>query len=101
MSFHVDRRRLLRSTASAAALTLAAPWIARAAGLRRTVRIGTVNPPASATGQACRAFAEAVAATPTLSSVLQIEVIAGGTLGGELEMTQACMNGSLELAVTA
>jgi TRAP-type transport system periplasmic protein len=100
MSFNVDRRRLLCGTACAA-ITLTAPWIARAAGLRRTLRIGTVNPPASATGQACKAFADAVAASPVLSASLQIEVIAGGTLGGELEMTKACMNGSLDLAVTA
>ena len=63
------------------------------------MRIGTVNPLASATGQACQGFADAVAASPTLSSVLQVDVIAGGTLGGELEMTQACINGSLDLAV--
>jgi TRAP-type transport system periplasmic protein len=100
MSLHLNRRRLL-SAASAAAGTLATPWIAGAAGLLRTVRIGTVNPPASATGQACRAFADAVASAPVLSSVLQIEVLAGGSLGGELEMTQACINGSLDLAVTA
>jgi tripartite ATP-independent transporter DctP family solute receptor len=101
MSFHVNRRRVLGGAAAATAVTLAAPWIARAAAMRRTVRIGTVNPPASATGQACRAFADAVAASAVLSSVLQVEVIAGGTLGGELEMTQACINGSLDLGVTA
>ncbi len=101
MSFRVDRRRLLTGASSAAAVGLAMPWVATAAGLRRTVRIGTVNPPASATGQACKAFADAVAATPTLASVLQVEVVAGGTLGGELEMTQACINGTLDMAVTA
>lgn len=102
MPFHVNRRRLLRGAASIAAVTtFATPWIVRAAGLRRTLRIGTVNPPASATGQACQAFADAVAATPALSTAFQIEVIAGGALGGELEMTKACMNGSLDLAVTA
>jgi tripartite ATP-independent transporter DctP family solute receptor len=101
MPFQANRRRLLQGASSAAVVTLAAPWIARAAGLRRTVRIGTVNPLASATGQACQGFADAVAASPTLSSVLQVDVIAGGTLGGELEMTQACINGTLDLAVPA
>jgi tripartite ATP-independent transporter DctP family solute receptor len=65
------------------------------------VRIATVNPPASATGQACRAFAEAAGRSPELSAVMQVEVVAGGALGGELEITQACMNGTLDLVVTA
>ena len=99
MSCTLNRRCLLLGAASAAAL--AAPAIGGAAGLRRTVRIGTVNPLPSATGQACRGFAEAVAADATLSGVLQVEVLANGVLGGELEMTQACINGSLDLAVTA
>jgi tripartite ATP-independent transporter DctP family solute receptor len=73
----------------------------RTAGLRRTIRIATVNPPAAATGQACRAFAEAVAASPVLSKALDVEVFTSGVLGGELEITQACINGSLDLAVTA
>jgi tripartite ATP-independent transporter DctP family solute receptor len=101
MPLQVNRRRFLGGVAFTTAASLGAPWIARAATVRRTVRIGTVNPSASATGQACKAFADAVAASPTLSPVLQVEVIAGGALGGELEMTQACINGSLDLAVTA
>src|SRR5271167_585266 len=101
MSRHVNRRCLLLGVASATATVLAAPAIGRAAALRRTVRIGTVNPLPSATGQACRAFAEAVAADPALSGILQVEVLANGVLGGELEMTQACVNGSLELGVSA
>jgi TRAP-type C4-dicarboxylate transport system substrate-binding protein len=76
-------------------------WCARAAATRRAIRIGTVNPLASATGQACRGFAEAVAASPVLAEAFQAEVHANGELGGELEMTKACINGSLELAVTA
>jgi tripartite ATP-independent transporter DctP family solute receptor len=100
MSIRLSRRHVLRASLAAGAL-LAAPSIGRAAGLRRAIRIGTVNPLASATGQACRAFAEAVAVSPVLSPVLEVEVLAGGVLGGELEMTQACMNGTLDLAVTA
>jgi hypothetical protein len=80
---------------------LLTPYIARAAAMRRTVRIATVNPPASATGQACRAFAEAAAKSPVLSAILQVDVVAGGTAGGELEMTQACIKGTLDLAVPA
>lgn len=100
MAMIASRRRFIAG-AAAVASSLAAPHRPWAAGLRRTIRIGTVNPPASATGQACRAFAEAVAASPALSAALQVEVLAGGVLGGELEMTQACINGSLDLAVTA
>jgi TRAP-type transport system periplasmic protein len=85
----------------ATAGALAAPRVLRAAGLRRVIRIGTVNPPASATGQACRGFADAVAASAVLAEAFQVEVHANGELGGELEMTKACINGSLDLAVTA
>ncbi len=97
MSLIASRRRFLL----AAAASLAMSRGGRAAGLRRTIRIATVNPPAAATGQACRAFAEAVAASPLLSKALDVEVFTGGVLGGELEITQACINGSLDLAVTA
>jgi len=69
--------------------------------MRRIVRIGTVNPRGSTTGQACHAFAEAVAASPVLSVMLEVEVVTDGILGGELEMTQACINGSLDLAISA
>jgi TRAP-type C4-dicarboxylate transport system substrate-binding protein len=69
--------------------------------MRRTVRIATVNPPASATGQACRAFAEAAAKSPVLSAILQVDVVAGGTVGGDLETTQACIKGTPDLAVPA
>jgi tripartite ATP-independent transporter DctP family solute receptor len=94
-------RRLTLGTITALAGSLSAPTLLRAAGPRRVVRIGTVNPLPSATGQACRAFAEAVAASSVLSASLQVEVHANGDLGGELEMTKACVNGSLDLAVTA
>lgn len=99
--FQQPNRRGLLVGAAALAGTLAAPYIARAAAMRRTVRIATVNPPASATGQACRAFAEAAAKSPVLSAILQVDVVAGGTVGGELEMTQACIKGTLDLAVPA
>lgn len=69
--------------------------------MRRTVRIGSVNPRSSAIGQACVAFAKAVAASPVLSNILEVEVVTDGILGGELEMTQACINGSLDLAISA
>ena len=96
----IARRDALGGLAALAGLPFATT-VVRAAASRRLVRIGTVNPLASATGQACRGFAEAVAASPVLSQVLQVEVHAGGDLGGELEMTKACVNGSLDLAVTA
>jgi TRAP-type transport system periplasmic protein len=104
MSPSVSRRRFCAGASTLCcfgAASLVAPRPAHAATLRRTVRIGTVNPLASATGQACRAFADAAAASPVLSQVLDVEVITDGVLGGELEITQACINGSLELAVTA
>jgi tripartite ATP-independent transporter DctP family solute receptor len=94
-------RRLFLGGITVLAGNLGAAAILRAAGPRRVIRIGTVNPLASATGQACRAFAEAVAASPALADSLQVEVHANGDLGGELEMTKACINGSLDLAVTA
>ncbi|HUB16949.1 MAG TPA: TRAP transporter substrate-binding protein [Acetobacteraceae bacterium] len=96
MSQRLSRRSLIATGAA----TLAIPAVARGA-MRRTVRVATVNPPGSATGQACRAFADAVAKSPVLSGALQVDVVAGGAAGGELEMTQACINGTLELAVTA
>lgn len=94
-------RRCVLGGGLAALAALATPAIGRAAPLRRAIRIGTANPPASATGQACRAFAEAVAASPVLSATMEVQVLAGGVLGGELEMTQACMNGTIDLVVTA
>jgi len=98
----LSRRRL---TLSAASLTLGIPLLtarsATAGVFRRTVRIGVVNPPASAPGQACRAFAEAVAATPVLDSVLQVEVHANAELGGEVEMVKACAAGALDLVFAA
>ena len=100
MIMFVTRRRIVGGLAALAG-AISAPAVLRAAGARRVVRIGTVNPLASATGQACRAFAEAVAASPVLSTSLEVEVHANGDLGGELEMTKACINGSLDLAVTA
>ena len=100
MTLHHTRRVALCGLAAIAG-TLAAPGVLRAAATRRAIRIGTVNPLASATGQACRGFAEAVAASPILAEAFQVEVHANGELGGELEMTKACINGSLELAVTA
>jgi len=103
MGWSFARRRVLAAATLAAIATVAPvmPRPSRAAGLRRTVRIGTVNPPGSATGQACRAFAAAVAACPVLSPVLQVQVFTDGLLGGELEITRACIDGSLDLAVTA
>lgn len=98
--FHHPTRRTTLLALAAAAGTLAAPSVLRAA-MRRTIRIGTVNPLASATGQACQGFANAVAASPVLAEAFQVEVHANGELGGELEMTQACINGSLDFAVTA
>ena len=82
------RRRVLAVAGLAAIATVAPvmPRPSRATGLRRTIRIGTVNPPGSATGHACRAFAAAVAASPVLSPVLQVQVFTNGLLGGELEI---------------
>jgi len=97
MAIRITRRGVVAAIVAG----LAAPGLLRAAGTRRVIRIGTVNPLPSATGQACRAFADAIAASPALSAVMQVEVHANGELGGELEMTQACINGTLDMAVTA
>src|SRR5579862_4498892 len=100
----LPRRGLMAGCAAVALLGPAvhlAPALVRASEMRRTVRIGSVNPRSSATGQACVAFAKAVAASPVLSNILEVEVVTDGILGGELEMTQACINGSLDLAVSA
>ncbi|WP_428483780.1 TRAP transporter substrate-binding protein [Rhodopila sp.] len=61
------------------------------------MRIGVVTPLAAAPGQACRAFADAVAATPVLDNAVQVEVHANGELGGEVEMVKACAAGALDL----
>ena len=93
-----SRRRL---ALCAGALALQAPWLsarsARAGAFRRIVRLGVVTPPASSLGQACYAFAKAVAATPVLDSGLQLEVHANGELGSEVEMVKACAVGALDL----
>ncbi len=94
----LSRRRFVHGTA---ALVLGTPCItaksARAGGFKRVIRIGVVTPLASALGQACRAFAEAMAATPVLDNVLQIEVHPDGELGSEVEMVKACASGALDL----
>ncbi len=94
----LSRRRLV---VSAAAITLGAPLLpgglARATAFRRVVRVGVVTPLAAAPGQACQAFADAVAATPVLDKAVQIEVHANGELGGEVEMVKACAAGALDL----
>lgn len=94
----LSRRRLGLSAASLAmGASLLGAKSATAAGFRRVVRIGVVNPSASALGQGCRAFAEAVAATPVLDAALQVEVHPNGELGGEVEMVKACAAGALDL----
>jgi tripartite ATP-independent transporter DctP family solute receptor len=90
-----------RGVVAGLAFALAMPSIGRAAGLRRSLRIGTVNPLSSATGQACAAFAASANAAPALADRFLVEVHANGELGGELEMAKACINGTLDLAVTA
>jgi TRAP-type C4-dicarboxylate transport system substrate-binding protein len=100
MTMHTSRRTALCAIVGFGSV-LAAPAALRAAAMRRVVRIATVNPASSATGQACHSFAAAVAASPVLNEVLQIEVHTDGDPGGELEITKACVNGLLDLAVTA
>jgi len=94
----ISRRRLALCTA---ALAVGAPLLtarpAKAERFRRIVRIGVVTPTASALGQACSAFADAVAATPVLDNILQIEVHPDGVLGSEVEMVKACASGALDL----
>jgi len=93
-----NRRHLALYTAALAVGTpLLSPRSAKAGAFRRVIRIGVVTPSASALGQACRAFADAVAATPVLDSVLQIEVHPDGELGSEVEMVKACASGALDL----
>lgn len=98
----LSRRRFVHCTA---ALALGTPCItaksASAGGFRRVIRIGAVNPSASAPGQACRAFAEAVADMPVLNDALQIEVHPDGELGSEVEMVKACASGALDLVFAA
>jgi len=93
-----SRRRLALYTAALAVGTpLLSARSAKAGAFRRVIRIGVVTPLASSLGQACRVFAEAVAATPVLDSVLQIEVHPDGELGSEVEMVKACASGALDL----
>ena len=98
----LNRRRFAHYTA---ALALGTSCITarsvRAGGFRRIVRIGVVNPPASAPGRACFAFAEAAAINPVLSSNLQFEVHPNGELGGEVDMVKACASGALDLMFAA
>jgi tripartite ATP-independent transporter DctP family solute receptor len=102
MRIDISRRGL-----TAAALSSFAVWpfsasrFACASSLRRTIRIGTVNPAVAATANACRAFAAAVAASPILSQMMEVETFTDGVLGGELEMAKACIAGDLDLAVIA
>lgn len=97
-----SRRRLAVYTAALAVGTpLLSTRSVKAGAFRRVIRIGVVNPPASAPGQACRAFAEAVAATLVLDSGLQIEVHPDGELGSEVEMVKACASGALDLVFAA
>ena len=99
MSILTTRRSTLAGIAGIGVI-LAAPGLLRAAP-RRVIRIATVNPAGSATGEACGAFAKAAAASPALADAFEVEVHVNGELGGELEMTKACINGSVDLAVTA
>jgi TRAP-type transport system periplasmic protein len=102
MRLTISRRGLtVGALSSFAASLVSAPHYARANTLRRIIRIGSVNPAAAATGQACHAFAAAVAASPILSQAIEVEVFTDGVLGGELEMAKACINGDLDMAVIA
>ena len=93
-----SRRRLALYTAALAVGTpLLSARFAKAGAFRRVIRVGVVTPLASALGQACRVFAEAVAATPLLDSVFQIEVHPDGELGSEVEMVKACASGAMDL----
>jgi tripartite ATP-independent transporter DctP family solute receptor len=102
MSRNINRRGLTIGAVSAAATwPLGGNRGACAGGLRRTVRIGTVNPHGATTGHACRAFAEAVEASALLSRSIEVEVFTDGVLGGEVELAKACIDGNLDLAVVA
>ena len=94
----LSRRRLAFCSA---ALALGAPLLTarpvQARAFRRVVRLGVVTPIASALGQACRAFADALTAMPALDDVLQIEVHPNGEVGSEVEMVKACASGALDL----
>ncbi len=94
----LSRRRVALCSA---ALALGASFLGarpvQAGAFRRVVRLGVVTPIASALGQACRAFADAVATVPALNDVLQIEVHPNGEVGSEVEMVKACASGALDL----
>jgi tripartite ATP-independent transporter DctP family solute receptor len=91
----ITRRVGLAWITAAAGLGIAAPHIARAAV--RTIRFGQNNTDDSHYGHGSRAFAEAVAADPVLSSALKIEVHGNAELGDELGMLKACVAGTLDM----
>lgn len=96
MASIITRRTFL---ASATVLGVAAPRLAHAAP--RVVRIGHNNTDNSHFDQGCKALAAAVAADPTLSPVLRIEVHGNSELGDELAMQKGCADGTLDMALTS
>ena len=96
MASIITRRFVL---ASATALGVGAPRLAHAA--TRIVRIGHNNADNSSFDQGCKVFAAAVAADPTLSPVLRIEVHGNAELGDELAMLKALIDGTLDMALTS
>ncbi|MDO9711072.1 TRAP transporter substrate-binding protein [Paracraurococcus lichenis] len=89
-------RRGLLAGSAALATALARP----ASAAPRSLRLGHINGAGSQLGAACTAFAAAVAASPVLAPVLKVEVHPNGALGGEAEMVQACLDGTLDLVFT-
>jgi TRAP-type transport system periplasmic protein len=96
MASIITRRTFL---ASATVLGVVAPRLVHAAP--RVIRIGHNNADNSHFDQGCKVFAAAVAADPTLSPVLRIEVHGNSELGDELAMQKACMDGTLDMAMTS
>lgn len=76
---------------------MAAPHVAWAA--TRTVKIAQGSPPQSPPGAAAIAFAEAVAASPVLGSVLKVDVRHNAELGDDLTTLHSCIDGTLDFAV--
>ncbi len=92
----IDRRSALAAAVSLAAASVLRSRMPRAAE-SRLIRLGHINSGSSQLGQGCRAFAAAVAASPQLAGVVEVEIHPDGTAGGELEMVRSCRQGTLDM----
>jgi tripartite ATP-independent transporter DctP family solute receptor len=89
----LPRRAFIAGSAAA----LATPHIARAAV--RIVKVAQGSAPQSPAGIGALAFAQAVAASPVLGTVLKLDVHHGAELGDDLTSLKGCIDGTLDLAL--